>query len=224
MPASLPRLHVVTDDSVLARGDFLAVAAGVLRAGGDGIALHLRGPHTPGAMVYRMAEALLPHFGATGALLVLNDRVDVALGLGAPKGVTLGVHLGRRSLPVDETRGLIGHDVLVGLSVHDDEEVAAGRLAGADYLVFGHVHPTPSHMGERAAGTSGLASAVRAAGDVPVVAIGGMEASSVDEALDCGAFGVAALRGVWDSPAPEGAVSDYISALARYVDSSRPTQ
>ncbi|MDX1494426.1 MAG: thiamine phosphate synthase [Longimicrobiales bacterium] len=202
---TIPRLHVVTDDEVLGRPDFPEMAAAVVDAGGEEVALHVRGPHTAGRTVYTMVTALREAASAAGALLVVNDRIDVALatGLGA-------VHLGARSLAPAEARRLLGDDVLIGRSIHDEEAAVAAR---ADWLFFGHVFATPSHPGTPGRGPEALARAVGAAAGVPVVAIGGVDPSRVSEVTAKGAYGVAALRGVWDASDPAGAVRDYISAL-----------
>ncbi|MDT8342467.1 MAG: thiamine phosphate synthase, partial [Longimicrobiales bacterium] len=93
-PPRVPPLHLVTDDAVLARPGFRGAAEAALEAGGARVALHLRGPGTNGGPLYRLAVALVPAARAAGALLLVNDRVDVAACAGAD-----GVQLGRRSLP-----------------------------------------------------------------------------------------------------------------------------
>lgn len=203
----LPRLHIVTDDAVLARPGFLDDARRALGSGGADLALHIRGPHTRGAEVYRISAVLAEDAEASASLLVVNDRVDVALSLG------VGVHLGRRSLPVPSVRRMVGDGTTVGCSTHDVGEVAEGGRGGADYVFFGNVFVTPSHPGRPGAGVDALASAAEAARGIPVLAIGGVTTSNVGELLGAGAWGVAVLRGVWDAREPEGAVSDYISAL-----------
>lgn len=214
---AVPRLHIVTDDDVLARRGFVSLAERVLRAGGPGVALHLRGPHTSGAVVYQVAVALSEVAGEAGAVLVVNDRVDVVLGLGSRAGTAegVGVHLGRRSLPPRVARAMVGEETLVGSSVHGVDELDEALEGGADYVVFGHVFPTRSHPGKPATGVQAIRACARAAGQVPVLAIGGIGVREVGECLEAGAHGVAVLRGVWEAPAPEDAAKDYISALAR---------
>lgn len=205
---SVPRLHVVTDDRVLGRPDFPGMAAAVLVAGAGGVALHVRGPHASGRAVYELMSELRETAGTTGALLVVNDRVDVALAVGLD-----AVHLGGRSLPVAEARRLLGDEVLLGRSAHDDREVAHSVADGADFVLFGHVYATPSHAGREGRGVEALAHAVEVAAGRPLVAIGGVDVSRVAEVRAAGAYGVAALRGVWDAAEPGSAVRDYISAL-----------
>ena len=204
----LPRLHVVTDDSMLARGGFEARAIAVLEAGGAGVALHLRGPRTDGSALYRLASDLLPHARRAGTLLVVNDRLDVALALEVD-----GVHVGRRSLGVGIARGLLGEDFWLGASVRDAREASAAREEGADYAFLGTMFETPTHPGRVGMGVEGLAATVGRAGGLPIVAIGGIDPARVPEVLGAGAYGVAVVRGVWDAPDAPGAVGRYRQAI-----------
>ena len=79
---AVPRLHVVTDDLVLGRTDFLPVARALLEAGGDALALHVRGPRTDGRTIYELVHELVTREQSGGHVFV-NDRVDVALTAGA---------------------------------------------------------------------------------------------------------------------------------------------
>lgn len=204
----IPRLHVVTDDSVLARDDLPRTAGVVMEAGAGLLALHVRGPHTRGRAVYDIAAGLGPVAAEAGSVLVVNDRVDVALALG------LGaVHLGRRSLEPVEARRLLGPEGLIGRSSHGVADAAEVASAGADYVFLGNVFGTASHPDRAALGLAALADAVAAAEPVPVLAIGGVDIHRVAEVRANGAHGVAVLRGVWDADSPADAVTDYISAL-----------
>ena len=205
---ALPRLHVVTDDSMLARGGFDARAVDVLEAGGPGVALHLRGPHTDGSALYRLASSLLPHARRVGTPLFVNDRLDVALALEAD-----GVHVGRRSLGVRIARGLLGHEPWLGASVRDAKEASLAWEEGADYAFLGTIFETPTHPGRVGMGVEALAATVGRAGRIPVVAIGGIDPARVPEVLAAGAYGVAVVRGVWDARDASGAVVRYLRAI-----------
>lgn len=209
-PDHLPRLHVVTDDAVLARPDFLGVSEAVLAAGGPELALHVRGPHSTGAAVYDIAKRLQPAAERVGALLVVNDRVDVALALGL-----VGVQLGVRSLRLREVRRLVGPEALVGRSTHDDVGARSAVDDGADFVLFGNVFETPSHPGRPGRGIDALRRVVAAAGTTPLMAIGGVAVGHATAAIDAGAHGVAVLSGVWGAHAPDEAVREYLSALQR---------
>lgn len=203
-PERIPPLHAVTDDRVIASANFVARAGEVLAAGGDRIALHLRAPAATGRAMHDLAARLVEMASAAGALLLVNDRVDVAIAAGAH-----GVQLGRRSLSVEDARRLVG-DRLIGASIHDADEARAAIGGGADFLLAGAIYPTATHPGEAAAGV-GWIETVAALGR-PIIAIGGVMPERVGEVRRAGAAGVAAIRGIWDDPSPGEAVQRYLDA------------
>jgi thiamine-phosphate pyrophosphorylase len=198
-------LHVVTDDEVLARPRFAAMAGSVLAAGGPAVTLHLRGHATSAGRLFGAAIGLGAAARDAGARLLVNDRVDIALAAGAD-----GVQLGWRSLPVERVRGLIGPR-LIGYSAHEAGEAAAAAAAGADFVLIGAIYETPSHPG-RAAGAA-LVQAAAAAASVPLVAIGGVTPARVPELVSAGAAGVAVRSGVWDAADPSAAAVAFVRAL-----------
>jgi len=204
---TVPRLHVVTDDLVLARGDFLPVARKLLEVGGEALAFHVRGPNTDGRRLYELAHELLT-FGEEGARILVNDRVDVALATG-----TDGVHLGRRSLSVARARGLVGSVALVGVSVHDAGEDAEMMQDGPDYAFVGTLYPTPSHPGHVGGGSTLLSEVAEVAKGLSLVGIGGVTPERVAEVLGAGGYGVAVIRGIWCADDPNRALGEYLSAL-----------
>ncbi|MEW5928451.1 MAG: thiamine phosphate synthase [Gemmatimonadota bacterium] len=201
----LPRLHAVTDDAVLARPDFPARARAVLARGGPDLALHLRGPRTGGRQLFGLAEALVAAARDGGALLVVNDRVDVALAAGAD-----GVQLGRRSMRVEDARRLVGNGRLVGVSVGSADEAADAGRSGADFVLVGNVYATGSHPGRSGIGLDRLSEL--ASFGVPAVAIGGVTPERVAAVRAAGARGVAAVRAVWSADDPALAVARFLEA------------
>lgn len=204
----LPRLHVVSDDAMLARGGWKARAVDVLAAGGAALCLHLRGPRTDGATLHRLASELRPHARRAGARLFVNDRVDVALAVEVD-----GVHLGARSLPVGAARRLLGEDPWLGVSCRDAAQIAASRHEGADYAFLGTIFATPTHPEVAGMGLEGLAATLGGLGAVPVIGIGGVDPASVPGVLGAGAHGVGVLRGVWDARDSAAAVRRYVEAI-----------
>jgi thiamine-phosphate diphosphorylase len=203
----VPRLHVVTDDAVLHRPDFIDSAKKVLLAGGGWIGLHVRGHGLSGGSLFGIASVLAPEARAAGARLVINDRVDVAMAAGVQ-----GIHLGARSIPPEVAKRLMPR-ASIGWSAHSPEEVE--RVGGAtDYVFLGTIHDTASHPGRPTLGISGLRQACAVAAS-PVVAIGGVTPGRVAEAIGAGAHGVAALGGVWNADDPAAAVRTYVEALRR---------
>jgi thiamine-phosphate diphosphorylase len=205
---TLPRLHLVTDCATLGRPEFVTWASAAMEAGGERVALHLRGPRTTGRAMYETALALGPAARSTGARLLANDRLDVVLAADLD-----GAHLGARSLPVREARGLMGPERILGASVHDEATLRSVRDDGANHAFVGNLYETASHPGRRGLGTKSLARLIREVPAIPVVAIGGIVPERVGEALGAGAFGVAVLRGVWSAEDPVAAVLDYLAAL-----------
>lgn len=130
-----------------------------------------------------------------GAALVVNDRLDVALACGAD-----GVHLGQDDLPLAAARAALaacGRSLWIGISTHNLEQVAAAVAGGADYLGFGPVFATSTKANpDPVVGLSGLAAAARAAGAVPVVAIGGVTADAAAELYAAGAAALCAISAV----------------------------
>lgn len=209
MSGALPRLHVVTDDAILARDGWHESAAAILEAGGPDVALQVRGPRTSGSVLYHLADRLVPWARTNRAHVVVNDRIDVALVTDVD-----GVHLGRRSLSVEHARRILGDRRTVGASLHGDDEAAAVQAQGADYAFVGTIFSTPTHLGVPGMGTDGLARAVARALGLPLLGIGGIDVGSVPDVVSAGAHGVAVVRGVWDHPDPAAAVVEYVKALA----------
>lgn len=209
--SALPRLHVVTDDGVLARQDAPARAREVLEAGGAAVALHLRGPSTSGRRLHELTTALGPVAEATGSLLVVNDRIDVALAA----GIT-AVQLGRRSLPADVARPISGRARL-GVSCHDADEVAAAVACGASWILLGHVFATASHPKRPPLGIERARALIETAGAVPTLAIGGLTPGRVPDVVAAGAWGVAVVSGIWGVGSPRAATSEYISVLQAHA-------
>jgi len=202
----VPRLHLVTDDGVLSRSGFRPQAAALLAAGGGALAFHVRGPGTPGGPLLELVRSLRDPAGASGSLLVVNDRVDVALCAGAG-----GVHLGARSLPLAEARRILGARGRLGMSVHTLAEGAEAAAGGADWIFAGTIYETESHPGRRGLGPAFAGRVAKVAVGVPLLAIGGVTPGRVGEVLAAGAWGVAVIRGVWDA-------ADPLDALHRYLE------
>ena len=200
----IPILHAVTNDEVVARPDFIDLACGVMRVLGERGALHLRASRLSGARFQQLAEGLAAAQGLTGGLLVINDRIDIALASGAR-----GAQLTSRSLTAGDARRL-GPNLRLGASVHDVDEGIAAAAAGADWLVAGHVFSAaqPDATAQRAMWVDVLVAATR----VPVIVIGGVRPSHVSALRKAGVHGAAVIRGIWDAPNAEQAASDYLSA------------
>lgn len=192
----LPRLHAVTDARVLALPD-LGIRAAAIASAGPAVALHARDRAAGGAALASAALRLQALVRPPEAALVVSGRPDLAAAIGAH-----GVQLGAGDLaPADARR--VFRAGWIGRSVHDAGEAEAAVAEGADFLMIGAVYPTASHPG-RAAGGPALVRAAAALGR-PVIAIGGIDAARAVEMRQAGAWGVAAIRALWDADDPAAA-------------------
>lgn len=200
----VPLVHAVTSDDVVGRADFIDVACGVMAVLGARGALHLRANRISGARFQTIAEGLSAAQALTGAWLVINDRIDIALTSGAR-----GAQLTSLSLTASDARR-IAPLLALGASVHDLEDGRRAVSAGADWLVADQVFtPDPSPAGVR--GTAWVRALVNST-SVPVIAIGGVRPSHAAAARAMGLHGVAVIRGIWDAANAERAAGDYLSA------------
>jgi thiamine-phosphate pyrophosphorylase len=154
--------------------------------------LQLRFKGAPRGDLLRIATWARRLTAERGALLVVNDDLDVALAAGAD-----AVHLGQEDMPLAEARALAGAGLRIGVSTHDLAQVAHAIAGGADYLGFGPVYPTGSKLNpDPVVGLDGLAAAVRAAHPVPVVAIGGVTPERAGALAAAGAHAACAISAV----------------------------
>jgi thiamine-phosphate pyrophosphorylase len=176
------------EDEALART--LAAVAGVLQ-----VRIKPRGGIVLAANVMQVARMARRICDEAGIALVVNDRVDVALAVGAD-----GVHLGQTDLPIFEARALVGQRLWIGVSTHDLAQVRAACEAGADYLGFGPVFATSTKENpDPVQGLAGLRAAVAAA-NVPLVAIGGITPDAAAGVHAAGASAICAISAVNEAP------------------------
>lgn len=179
-----------------------AILDAALRGGVD--VVQLRDKDLPDDELVRAATPFRHACDAHGALFVLNDRPDLVEACGAD-----GVHVGREDTPLDEARGAVGRDRIVGLSASTVEELDG--VEGADYIgvtVFG----TPTKT-DAVAGGLELVRAAAAQLRLPWFAIGGIELANVADVVAAGAPGVAVVRAIRDAADPEAAARALRTAL-----------
>ncbi|MBW8772019.1 MAG: thiamine phosphate synthase [Gemmatimonadetes bacterium] len=186
----------MTDARVLADPDLGRKAASIA-AMGPGVALHLR---DRGATTHHLAEAgrrFVALARPPEAAVIVHGRADLARALGAH-----GVQLSTLDLGVADVRQVLGKG-WIGRSVHSLDEAREAVEEGADFLLAGNIYETPSHPDRPAAGV-GFVPACAALGR-PVIAIGGITVERAVECRDAGAWGVAAIRALWDADDPYAA-------------------
>jgi len=196
----VPVVHAVTSDEIVARPDFIDVACGVMGALGARGALHLRASRLGVTRLCELAEALAAAQSITGAWLVVNDRIDVALAVRAR-----GAQLTSRSLLTADARHA-APALALGASVHDVADGIEAARAGADWLVVDRPF-APAAGGAVTTRIERLAASTTTA----LVAIGGIHPQHCRALRMAGAHGVAVIRGIWDAPNAERAASDYLS-------------
>ncbi|MCL6636479.1 MAG: thiamine phosphate synthase [Alicyclobacillus sp.] len=204
-------LHVLSDRQRHALPLETALVASV-RGGAD--VIQVREKRAPAADIYDFCHRLRQLCETVGRqpLLLVNDRLDVAMAAGAD-----GVHLAAKSLPVDAVRAVAGRCQwrgLLGISVHSVEEALAAAAAGADYVTFGHIYASESHPGLPPRGLLALQRVVEAV-DVPVIAIGGIDPHNVGAVLATGCAGVAVIGAVLNHPDPEAATAALKEQMAK---------
>ena len=127
-----------------------------------------------------------------GASLVINDRVDIALTVGAD-----AVHLGQTDLPIAEARRIAGTRLAYGISTHNLDQVRAAIAERPDYIAYGPVFTTTTKLDpDPVVGLEALRAAVQVAGDIPVVAIGGISPSNARDIYEVGASSICAISAV----------------------------
>ena len=199
------RLYVITaaDDPP---ERVLATVRAARDAGAEAVQLRRKGEDA--RLTLRLAERcreLLPAGG--GTLFVVNDRVDIAMAVGAD-----GVHLGQDDLPLAAARRLWPRG-LVGRSTHSLGQALAAQAEGADYIGVGPVWATPTKPGRPAVGLELVRAVAAAQLRIPWVAIGGVDAGNVGAVLAAGARAVAAVRAVTAAADPEAAARSLHGAV-----------
>jgi thiamine-phosphate pyrophosphorylase len=138
--------------------------------------------------------------GPRGIPLIINDRLDVALAVGAE-----GVHLGPKDIPYEDARRILGHGAIVGISVENAAQAVKAEEWDVDYLGVSPVFPTPTKTDTAAAwGLDGLRRMRKHSRHV-LVAIGGINDSNAGQVLDAGADGLAVVSAVCAAVDPEAA-------------------
>lgn len=185
-------IYLVTDDGCL---QGRALIDCVREALDGGVTLvQYRAKTAASAEMYAEALQLKALCDSFKVLLIINDRLDIAMAVGAA-----GVHLGQDDLPCAAARKILGEDYLIGVSAHNPAEAKAALQSGADYLGCGAVFGTATKADVKKLGTEGLAAICKAKG-LPVVGIGGVTADNYREVRAAGADGAAIVSGILAQP------------------------
>ena len=185
-------IYLVTDDGCLQGRALLDCVREALEGGVT--LVQYRAKTASSAEMYAEALQLKALCDSFNVPLIINDRLDIAMAVGAA-----GVHLGQDDLPCAAARKLLGEDYLIGVSAHNLAEAKAALQSGADYLGCGAVFGTATKADVKKLGTEGLAAICREKG-LPVVGIGGVTADNYREVRAAGADGAAIVSGILAQP------------------------
>ncbi|MDH3215690.1 MAG: thiamine phosphate synthase [Candidatus Krumholzibacteria bacterium] len=206
MKPSVGRLHVITDEHVQHRFSHLRIAELAIAGGADTI--QLRDKSVGSKALIQTAKAMCSLCHDAGVLLIINDRPDVAMAVGAD-----GVHLGQNDVPIPVARALIGPSKLIGGSASTLGEALQVQKEGADYVGFGHIYATSSKIKTGPPQGVGPLRSVCEALHIPVVAIGGITTDNMGPVVDAGVWGVAVVGSVCAAQDPKRATKQLKDAL-----------
>jgi thiamine-phosphate pyrophosphorylase len=189
----LPRVYPITD--VRLSGLSHAEQVGLLSLGGASL-IQLREKHLPPLEFYEQAKAAMALAAQSEVQLIVNDRVDLALAIGSH-----GVHLGQDDMPPEAARRLLGPEAIIGYSTHNVEQALAALMQPVDYIAIGPIFKTSTKTDiSPVLGLDGLRAVRAAAGNVPLVAIGGITQANAREVIEAGADSVAVISALLSDP------------------------
>ncbi len=205
-PAVDFNLYLITDRQGTRGREIGAVVEEALKGGAK--AVQLREKDLSSRDLYETAYALRKLTARYGARLFINDRIDIALVVGAD-----GVHLGNSSIPVHRARKILGENRLIGVSCHNTVSAVNAQEKGADFITFGPVYFTPSKAAygspvgvDRLAEITGLLR-------IPVFALGGLTRKNAHQVIEAGAHGISLISAVMAAEDPCAETKALLSLL-----------
>jgi thiamine-phosphate pyrophosphorylase len=199
-------LYVITPDAQ--PDEVVIIATAAVRGGAD--IVQLRHKTLARGELLNLARRIRTITADAGVLFIVNDHVDIALLSQAD-----GVHLGPDDLSVGAARRVAGQDLIIGASASTPEAGLAAIAGGADYLGCGPAFATPIKQEKQVIGPHGIAAIAAAVGpEVPVFAIGGIDASNVAQLTAEGLRRACVIRAIADAPDPELAARRLRTMLA----------
>jgi len=198
-------LYWVTSQSLSLERTTLGILEAALRGGVK--LVQLREKDMPLRELYAIAIEARRMTSEAGALLIINDRIDVALAVGAD-----GVHLGQEDLPIRAGRE-IGPDLIIGASTHSIAEAADAIAQGASYVNIGPIFPTETKMwSDEFLGLEGLRE-ISATVTVPFTVMGGIKQDHIPQLVEAGAETIALVTAVTKAPDVEAATRELLAAI-----------
>ena len=212
-PFRLPRVYPLTDRQL--SGLSHAEQVRLLSLGGATL-VQLREKLMSPREFYEQAKAAVTVAEQCGVRLIINDRVDVALAVGAS-----GVHLGQDDMPPEAARKLLGPEAIIGYSTHNVEQAIEASKLPIDYLAIGPIFTTATKSDTAPVlGFEGLRAVRQTIGDFPLVAIGGITSTNAPEVIEAGADSVAVISALLDHP---DGITEATQTLLHSFPSTRQT-
>jgi len=190
-------LYLVTDRGLAGNRDFEEIVVAAIRGGAT--LVQLREKTADSGEFYKIACGIKRVTDFYHVPLIINDRADIALAVDAA-----GVHVGQSDIPAAAVRRIIGEEKILGVSARTVEEAEKAESDGADYLGVGAVFPTATKKDAEAVSAETLRKICRAV-EIPIVAIGGVNANSMDKLSGSGISGIAVVSAIMGVEKPETA-------------------
>ena len=202
-------LYLVTSQSLSAGRTTPEIVKAALKAGVK--LIQLREKEMPLREYVKLARAVRGLTAEADALLIINDRVDVALAVGAD-----GVHLGQEDFPIPEARRL-APGLVIGASTHSIGEARQAQEEGASYINIGPVYPTNTKVWEgEFLGLEGV-QAIAAVAGIPFTVMGGIKPSHIPALVKAGARTIALVTAVTAAPDPEAAARGILDTIRESI-------
>ena len=207
MTFSLPKIYPITDVSITNLSHLEQTKR--LVAGGAKI-IQLREKTASSAEFYEAAQEVMLFARKRNVKIIINDRVDIALAVGAD-----GVHLGQNDLPPDQARKILGEKAIIGFSTHNIEQALEAVKLPINYLAIGPIFATNTKENPDAiVGIEGLSKVREAVGDFPLVAIGGINFENARNILANGADSIAVISAILT---PASHISENIHRFVKHL-------
>jgi thiamine-phosphate pyrophosphorylase len=212
-----PSLYVILDRGTSRGRDLVDLLAAAISGGCRMV--QLREKAWPSGRLLPLAERLRARCAADGVTFIVNDRVDLALAVGAD-----GVHLGQDDLPARVARPLLRAGMILGVSTHSVAQARAAQADGADYVAVGSMFATATKPDFELVGPD-LVRILRSQIRVPLIGIGGITPDNVQEVIRAGADGVAVISAVGAADDPRASCERFVALIqaARGLTAPRPS-
>ena len=202
------RLHVITDTTIQSQFTHAELAKMAIESGADTIQFRQKAGGT--RELVESAQAVQAACAEHWIPLIVNDRADIALAVGAA-----GAHFGQDDLPVAVGRRILSPEMIIGASARTEEKILEAISAGADYIGFGPIYQTSSKPdAELPKGLEALQRMAEIA-QCPIIAIGGITVETAYEVIRAGAHGIAVISAVCGAADPVAATRDLCDEIQR---------